>query len=214
MSSKLPMVLISLCLMLLAGCSSAGNPSASSATSASIDQSSPRAAMRSFWNAIDQGDARAARQVCLAGRTQSAWIDAFAAMCGGWRKLNDARVRKFGDEGTVHQTPAYTSLALADKMVVQENNGQATLVMPGHPELATFVVKNQGKWFLDMNRSMGGDPAATTKIYQSIAAAANAVAASADAGKYATDDAAESAFKNAIAERLNLPQHPVTQPAR
>ena len=200
--------------MMIAACASTDTAAASPSAPPVADQSSPKAAMISFWSALDRGDAETAKHLCVAGESQTAWIDGFASMCGEWRKMYAAREQKFGKHGAEHHTPAYSALAIAEKTVERVIDGETMLVMPDHPEHATIVVQKDGKWLLDMNRSMGGDLAATTNAHQMIAAAARKVAADTDAGKYASEAEAESAFKNALAQKLNLPQKPATQPAK
>ena len=172
-----------------------------------IDQSSPKAAMHSFWAAIDQGDAEAAKQVCVAGESQSNWVDGFATMCDGWRKMNDARVRRFGQTGPDHHTPGYTAVALADKFTAQQQGDTATLILAGHPNQGTIAVRKDGKWYLDLNRSLGGDIAATTVRHQAIASAAREIAANIDAGQYAADADVETAFRAALAKASSPQVH-------
>ena len=164
---------------------------------ADADQSTPKAAMKSFWSAIDQGDADGARKVCKCGDVQSKWVDGFASMCDGFNKLHDSGTKRFGPDVKVfaQHTPGYYAMQLVDKCTVQENGDTALIVPPGQKAHGTQLVKEDGKWIMDLKTSMGEKLTAATATYQAVGDASREVAKNIDDNKYASADEASNDLK-------------------
>jgi hypothetical protein len=178
---------------------------------AAIDQSSPKAAAIAFWNAIDQGDAATARQLCIADKAHSDFVDSFAAMCGGWRRMSDTRIRKFKGTEELH-TPAHKAVKRSGEFEAQIAGDEAVVVVPDQRERGTLTVRKEGKWFLDLNRSTpSSDIREVTAFYRAIGAAANQVAEETEQGKYTSAAEVELAFRAAVGKVI--PKGAADQPA-
>jgi hypothetical protein len=114
--------------------------------------------------------------------------------------MNDAVMRKFGRP--LAPTPGYTALALVDQSTAQLKGDSALLVRPGQKDQGTIAIRKDGKWYLDLNHSLGGDLAASTKLHQAIASAAREVATNTDAARYAKIADVEAAFRAALGTRV------------
>jgi hypothetical protein len=175
---------------------------------ADADQSSPKTAMKSFWLAIDQGDADAARKLCKYDDVQSKWIDGFATMCDGFNKLHDSGTKRFGPDAKVfaQHTPGYYAAQLVDKCTIQENGDTALVTPPGGKAHGTNMVKEDGKWILDLKSTMGDKLASATATYQAMGDASREVAKNMDDGKYASADEANADLRAKLKKAMTQSQ--------
>jgi dienelactone hydrolase len=179
---------------------------------ADADQSSPKAAVQSFWSFIDRGDVEAARRVAIIeGDDQSKWVESFAEMCEGFRKAHDAAVARFGKDAekqfTPH-TPGYYAAQLVEKSEVREESpDQARVVPPGTPGGGGVIARRmEGRWFVDLKQGMkSADLTQSIAKHRSMAKAMGDVASNIAAGKYATSAEADQALREILKSSISKP---------
>lgn len=159
------------------------------------DLSSPKAAAKTFATAMTTGDAETAKKASTG--VEPKVIESMAAAMGNMKKLHDAAVAKFGDEGK-----AFAGMGPAgdDDMVkkveeaTEEITGETATVKPkdGH---AMKLKKVDGSWKVDLAEEMAGPAAAMgTAMFDKLAAAA----------KTTTDEIAAGKYKNAAEAKMAM----------
>lgn len=158
------------------------------------DLSTPKGAAKSFANAIERGDADGAKAASTGGDPKT--IEGLAKMGGSMKKLRDAAVSKFGEQGK--------SMAGADGMgdmskkvdeATEKIDGDtATLQSPGKSE-PLKLKKVSGEWRVDVSEMFGPAFAMGAGMFDSMSKAASDTADEINAGKYKTAAEAQQAFQ-------------------
>jgi hypothetical protein len=181
------------------------------------DYSSPKAAARSFVQALAAGDSAGARAAVIANPQQLQSVDLLAMMAGSMKKLTDAAVAKFGDAGEAiagQHARLEENLKQIEEAQVQINGDAATLASADQKQPVTLK-KQDGQWKVDMG-SMPGTEQLTQAAgaIRAMAKAATDTAGEINADQYKTVDAARDAFQKKMMAALlvNMP-HPATHPA-
>lgn len=100
-----------------------------------VDQSSPRAALKTYFTALQFADLKVLDQVCIVNDVQKDWISQQAAMMTALRRFGDVGVEKFGDAGRVLQQPSPAA-------AVRQKAEQIEITLDGDRALAAFKPKD------------------------------------------------------------------------
>jgi hypothetical protein len=131
-----------------------------SARAAEPDLSSPKAAAKSLFNAISNGDRDAVAAGLHSDNEQQAKLaNAMADLIVAGKKLGDASREKFGREGEPIGRGMLdpTDLTRIDSARVTENGDQATLTLETQPRPMSFR-RRDGKWRLVVTDFGGAEP--------------------------------------------------------
>lgn len=182
---------------------------------AEADQSSPKATMHAFWSAIDAGDAAAAEKLSVgAGDAEKRWIEAYAGMCDGFKRLHDAAVKRFGKDAErqfMSRSPAYFAAGNWERSEEREQGGSTQLVRPGGRDTEFIngitLVQKDGKWVVSLSGAAAkpSTMVAKTSTYQTLATSMRQVAADIDAGRFATAAEAQQAQRDAMRKLRPIP---------
>lgn len=122
-----------------------------------VDQSSPRAALKTYFTALEFADLKVLDRVCIANDVQKEWIAQQAAMMAALRRFGDVGVEQFGDAGRVLQQP---SPAAAGRQKAE----QIEITLEGDRAQAAFKPKDplqlardkDGLWRIDYASTLSG----------------------------------------------------------
>src|SRR5439155_6650817 len=121
-----------------------------SALAAEPDLSTPKAAARTLFNAINAADRDTVRASLYAvGDDQAQLASALADVIVAGKKLGDAAQARFGKAGDPIGRGMLdpSDLSKLDQATVKENGDAATLLVPGQPRPMSFRKQN-GQWKL------------------------------------------------------------------
>lgn len=207
-------------LCMLTACS---KQTSTSGSTNSVDLSSPKAALKSYGEAMKRGDPTAARQAVTGADPKS--IEALAELGGSRNRLSEAAVAKFGDAGKTIAGGGEESYGQAfDKMLddaeVKVEGETATVIQKTAPAetepasrpkpLPLKLRKVDGNWKVDyaaMPNTRNLD--LLMPIMRGIIKANDEVAVEIKEGKYATLSDARSAHQRLMNAVLTPP---ATQP--
>lgn len=203
---------------------------ASSTRPSKTDLSSPKSAAEAFVESLAEGDVANAQAAVIATPQQMQSVELLATMAGSMKKLTDAAVAKFGEEGAAisgQNVRLTQNLQQIEQAQVDINGDTATLSSQNGRKPVTL--KNQGgQWKVDMSSMPGTEQ--LTQSAPAIRAMAKAASDTADdisADKFKTLDEARQAFQKQMMAALltnmptsrpagsveaNAPAAPVTQP--
>lgn len=158
------------------------------------DLSTPKGAAKAFANAMEKGDAEAAKRASTGGNP--AVVESMAKAMGSSKKLRDAAVAKFGDEGKNIMGQENNEMAelakTVDESEVKEDGDNATLKpKTGEP---VKLKKINGEWKVDLTEMMATMGTMGTGMIDSMSKAASETADDIQAGKYKTMSEAQQAF--------------------
>ena len=163
------------------------------------DDTDPKSVAIAFYTALGRGDAKAARELSIAGPREQKWIDANAAMNGGFKRLYAAALEKFGPQGAkrfAEKSPAEHSADLVEKSPARQQQEEAGIIVNEQTGAAILLTRHDGKWRMDWPQSAKDkDLRPQTELYTRMAAALNAVADGVKSGKYADAPDAERDLK-------------------
>lgn len=165
---------------------------------AEADLSSPKAAVKSLYNAIDSGDPAAVREV-LYNPGHSALIDAYADLLVNGRKLGAAAAEKFGAAGDALGRAMLTKedLARIDDARETVADGVTTLAIPGQGRPMSFK-QLDGKWRLLLPETPAQSEAQKLRFVQGMSQAFIDATHDIEAGKFPTAAEAEQAIKDRL----------------
>jgi hypothetical protein len=161
------------------------------------DLSTPKGAAKSFAKALESGDAEAAK---AASTGDPKLVESLAKVGGGMKKLQDAAVAKFGEEG---KSIAGGPGGKGDKMAemskrVEEStekiDGDTATLTPKDGGEALKLKKVNGDWKLDVSQMGGGMAQMGSAMFDAMAKAAGETADEISAGKYKTVKEAQMAM--------------------
>ena len=163
------------------------------------DLSTPKGAAKSFAKALENGDAESAKAASTGGDPKA--IESMAKTFGAMKKLQDAAVAKFGEEGkSVAGGPGggkggnmAEMSKKVDEATEQITGDTATLTTKDGGE-PLKLKKVSGDWKVDVTQ-MGGDMAKEGQpMMDAMAKAAGETADEINAGKYKTAKEAQTAL--------------------
>lgn len=159
----------------------------------------PKSVAIEFYTALGKGDAKAAKALSIAGAREEKWIEANAAMNGGFKHVYAAALAKFGPEGAkrfAEKSPAQYSADLAEKAPVRQAGDEAGIIVNEKTGAAIVLTRQDGKWKMDWIKGMKDkDLGPQTALYNRMADALAAVAGGIGSGKYPNAADAERDLK-------------------
>lgn len=183
------------------------------------DLSSPTAAARSLFEAVDRGDEAAIREILFAEDDRQREIaGAYATLVVSAKRLADAAQKRYGDSADAIARGALPDVEIQglDAAVVKEAGDTATLQTPTMPRAMRLRRTDAGWKVLTEDPDIPPDRVAPqVSLTRDIAAAMSEVADEIAAGKYPAVQEAESAISQRINEAITrrVKTHPPsTQP--
>ena len=201
-------------------------------TAAAIDQSSPKALLRSLFASHGEVDQAALRSLLHAANpVEQKILDSVVQIELANSRLRAAEKEKFGKATTGPSSVAgpmpREAIAEIDTFVEKIDGDKATVCPPKDPSLAIALVRVDGKWKLPIASLLGKiDPTNVETLDASThaqVAIIDAVAAQVKAGRLTSEEQVKQELVKRLAERLAAatrsatPQPataPVSQPAR
>jgi hypothetical protein len=194
------------------------------------DPSTPKGAASAFFKAMETGDAAAARDMATGSEKQLAILDILVPVVHGFKQLEIAAVKKWGDEGRKTLTQGQGGGGSFDfneqiKTAKEEITGETAIITPaqaGEDKKDPMKLKKvDGKWKLDMASipAEGIEDPTTTKMLKAMADIAKSTAAEIDEGKYESAAKAKEAMGQKIlplimAAQGNANEQPTEQPKK
>lgn len=181
------------------------------------DLSSPKSAIKTFVQALANGDVEMAKAAAISNDSQGQMIELMAKMTGGMKKLTDAATAKFGEAGeeiTGQKMKMEDNLKQIDDAKIEVKGDEATIISQDQKSPVTLKKVN-GEWKVDIASMPNVDRIAeAAPMINAMANAASATTADINADKYKTVDEAKAAFRSKMmaAMMASMPQHPSTQP--
>jgi hypothetical protein len=187
------------------------------AGAADIDPTSPKGAMKSFYDAMEAGDANAVRALFFAANdAERALADAYTAQLTAAKALGEAAKNKYGATGDALSKgmPVRDEIARLNTAEVTIDGDNAALKFPGQPK-PLHMVKSEGRWRLAIADFAGATPdniAGQTAVVKEMAGVFTAVAADITADKFPTAADAQRALQQKLGGVLfnTLQKHPPT----
>lgn len=175
------------------------------------DPSTPKGAVLAFFKAMEKGDVAEAKTMATGNQKQLAILDTLVPFMSGFKQLEGAAVKKWGEEGKKiladGQGGGGTAFNIDEELknAKVEEKGDAATIMPAEqkstgpakPKKDPMNLKKiDGKWKVDLASipAEGFDDPNTTRVLKSMGDIAKSTAAEIDTGKYATADDAKKAM--------------------
>jgi hypothetical protein len=179
------------------------------------DLSTPKSAAMAYLQAIQKGDARTARALCVGTAQQKAWVDGRVTLVDGMRKFDDALYAKFGHITLQVHTDMHDSLTkLADIWVTCISDGKVTAddqkgyIEPAQHGFFThfvnvvYVMHQKEGWKVDLAQTYAPDTPADQyarisndyQQWQQFGEVFQAIARDVQAGRFHTVDDANQAL--------------------
>jgi hypothetical protein len=189
-----------------------------------VDLSSPKAAARSLYQAVDRSDAQAIREVLHTETDQQRQLaDAFAEFLVSSKRLAETAKAKYGAAADpfVQGAVAAEDIARIESAEVQEESpGVASIALPGMLKASRFRRGEDGKWRLIITDFAGAAPEriqSQIAMTRDLTGVFDEVSESIQAGRYPTADDAEAALQdrtnNVMMRALRAATRPATAPA-
>jgi len=181
------------------------------------DFSTPRAAAKSFYNAIEAGDVATIRMSMLAeDDAQRKLVDAFTDVIAASGKLATAARDRFGAAGDALGMSAIPKeqAARIDKGDEKIDGNDATLTLSDRPVPMTFR-KSGGGWKRVVTDFAGATPANISSqidLLNQLAQNLNDTASEIAAGKYQSPEQAQTAFQDRMNAAMIKAVTPATKP--
>jgi hypothetical protein len=159
------------------------------------DLSTPKGAAKTFATALENGDADAAKKACTGGDPKM--IDSLANAAGNMKKMREAAISKFGDEGkTAFNGPDGDDMGMmttkVDDAVEKIDGDKAMLTLKDGKPLA--LKKVDGDWKVDVSEMSGLGSSMGAAMFDSMGKAAKEVTDDVNTGKYKSAADAKTAF--------------------
>jgi len=183
------------------------------------DLSSPKAAVKTFVQALANGNVDLAKSAAITNAQQAQLLELMTQMTGSMKKLTDAAVAKFGEAGETisgQKMKMGENLKQIDDSEVKIDGDNAT-ILPTNQKEPVKLKKQNGDWKVDIASMPNLDRLAEAKpMITAMVSAANATATDISAGKFKDVEEARTAFRSKMmaAVMATMPQHPATQPGQ
>ncbi len=170
---------------------------------APFDLSTPKAAAKTFIQAVEAADSETLNKVMLAeGADQQKLAASFSDVIVAGKKLSEAARAKFGAAGAALGEGMITKddIAKIDTAQVEEKDNTATLTIPGQSKPLTFQ-KKDNQWRLQVMDFAGALPDQIQKQQVLLGAVAHALKEATDeinSGRYSNANDAEAAIKSKL----------------
>lgn len=181
------------------------------------DAAGPKTAMKSFYQAMEAGDARAVRALFFtADDAEKDLADADAAQLTAARALGEAVKKKFAATGDALSKglPLHDQIAKLDSAEVFVEGDNATIKLPGQAK-PLRLVKSGGAWKISIADYAGATPAniaVQTAVLKDLAEVYSTIATEISADKYPTAQDAQRALQQKLQAVManTLHKHPPT----
>lgn len=171
----------------LAVCLGVGAMTASVARADEPDRSTPKKTGLSFAKALSAGDMETVHKVATGSDAEFALCKAMAETLQASKRLNDAAVKKFGDEGKLPKEMSMDIVADFESADEKIDGNTATLVMKGKADdqFPPTFKKDGANWTLDLT-NMDKDPASAgmAQMFSVMSKAMDTVTKNINDGKY------------------------------
>src|SRR3954470_7332385 len=173
------------------------------AAAADIDPTSPKGAMKSFYDAMEAGDASAVRALFYAANdAEKDLADAYTAQLTAAKALGEAAKSKYGATGDALSKgmPVRDEVARLSTAEVTIDGDNAALKFPGQPK-PLHMVKSEGRWRISIADFAGATPneiAGQTAVIKEMAGVFTSVAADIAADKFPTAPDAQRALQQKL----------------
>jgi hypothetical protein len=180
------------------------------------DYSSPKNTAVTFARAMENGDVKVAQEASVAGGMEVDLVEAMTKATCALKQLGTASQAKFGDAGQgilrdAGKLDASESLARGE--VVFDGDERAT-VTPPDGKSPVPVQKVDDDWKVDIGALIRGDDVIhSIPLLNAVASAANEIRPKVEAGKYAKADDVKADLQTRLAQAVNAPLPPTTEPA-
>lgn len=175
----------------------------------------PKHAAESFCKAMENGDVAGAKALAVGSEKQLAVLETIVPFVQGFKQLENAAFKKWGEAGRIELTTSPGGAARFDvydrlKMAREEINGDnATLITtdPKAEDQSPMKLKKvAAQWKMDLSsiQEEGMDDPKNAKIFKSMAEIAKATAVEIDQGKYADVASAKQAMGQKILAVLGM----------
>jgi hypothetical protein len=175
------------------------------------DLSTPKGAVAAFFKAMEKGDVPEAKNMATGSQKQLAILETLVPLMSGFKQLEVAATKKWGDEGRKVLTDEQgggASFNMEEKLknAKVEEKGDVAVITPA-PEDGKVkdktpmkLKKMDGKWKIDLASlpSEGMDDPNSTRILKAMGEIARTTAGEIDAGKYATAEDAKKAMSDRV----------------
>ncbi len=157
----------------------------------------PEAAIRSFYTALATGGAPTARSLLVSPTKMHEWVEVQVRMSNSFRRLGEAAVKQFGEEGKVLQFPVPAELALVKLVTIKPTQEGDQAEWRTNPKLPTKLVRRNGHWKLDLYASFLKPQHMTQQnvIFGRIAQYVEQIAQDIEKGRFETIAAVREEFK-------------------
>jgi hypothetical protein len=118
-----------------------------------IDDSTPEAAIRSFFGALAAGDSRSALQLLASPKEMSEWVEIQAKTSTAFKQLGEAAIAKFGEEGKTLQVPIPAALSLQKLETIKPTSDGKLAEWKVNPNAPLKLKNIDGHWKLDLYES-------------------------------------------------------------
>lgn len=187
---------------------------------ADIDPASPKGAMKSFYDAMEAGDANAVRALFFAANdAEKSLADAYTAQLTAAKTLGEAAKNKYGATGDALSKgmPVRDEIARLNTAEVTIDGDNAALKFPGQAK-PLHMVRSEGRWRISVADFAGATPdniAGQTAVINEMAGVFASVAADITADKFPTAPDAQRALQQKLGGVLfnTLQKHPPTTAA-
>jgi hypothetical protein len=184
----------------------------------------PKGVVTAFFKAMETGDVAGAKALAVGSDKQLAVLDVLVPVFHGFKQLETAAVKKWGEEGrkTLTEGPG-GGLNVAEKLknAKVDVKGDAATITPADakPEDKNSEMKLkkvEGKWKLDMASipAEGMDDPKALKMFKGMAEVAQQTAKEVDQGKYASANEAKQAMGQKILQMMGIALPPGAAPGQ
>lgn len=148
-----------------------------------IDDSTPEAAIRSFYGALARKDSRSACQLLTTPDEMAEWSEVQAKTSASFKHLGTAAVARFGDEGRSLQLPIPAEAALRKLDTLKPTVNGNTAEWSMNPKSPMTLKRIDGHWKLDITFPSPAHLKQANDVHGRIAAFVDTIATDIDNGK-------------------------------
>jgi hypothetical protein len=186
------------------------------------DLTTPEAAAKSFVDALEKGNADAAKAAAVATPEQATALEAMSEAMSGFRKLNEAAVARWGEAGkqVAGDMQDMDISAKLDKATVSVEGDTATLRTEDEEDEPLKLRRVDGQWKVDLSAMMGDeDISQAVPMFRAMGKAAREVGGEIAEGKFQTAEEAQQAMAMRMLGAMfgamgdGAPPQPAPQPA-
>jgi hypothetical protein len=178
------------------------------------DQSSPKAAYKSYQQALATGDMETLKSCVVADEKRIALLSGQVAYTAAERRFRGAAIKAFPVAEKQLPDTSAALIAAIDKADVTIQ-GERALLRTNAEDTAVELQRAEGKWKLDLNTLYNDEDVGNIKKFrEAVASIMDAMLPDIEAGKFTTYEQVTQTLQSRVLMRAALPQDdPATQPA-